>query len=85
MDPAEVKRFADELKRFNDDLRDRMTLLQARFNGLSDTWQDQEHIRFAEEFRTTFKALARFVEVSQQHVPFLLRKARRIEEYLSQR
>jgi len=85
MDPAEVRRFAEELNRFNNDLRDRLTLLQARFSGLSDTWQDQEHIRFADEFRTTMKALGRFMEVSNQHVPFLLRKARRIEDYLSQR
>ena len=84
MDPAEVRRFAEDLKRFNDDVRDRMTLLQARFAALSDTWQDQEHARFADEFRTTMKALHRFMEVSGQHVPFLLRKARRIEDYLSQ-
>jgi hypothetical protein len=31
------------------------------------------------------KALARFMEISNQHVPFLLRKAQRIEDYLSQR
>jgi uncharacterized protein YukE len=85
MDPAEVRRFAQELKRFNQDVQDRLALLQARFAALGDTWQDQEHTRFADEFRSTMKALARFMEVSNQHVPFLLRKAQRIEEYLSQR
>jgi hypothetical protein len=29
--------------------------------------------------------LARFMEASSHHVPFLLRKAERIEEYLQQR
>lgn len=29
--------------------------------------------------------LERFLEVSDEHIPFLLRKAERIEEYLSQR
>jgi uncharacterized protein YukE len=85
MDPAEVRRFAHELKRFNQDIQDRLALLQARFAALGDTWQDQEHERFADEFRSTMKAVARFMEVSNQHVPFLLRKAQRIEEYLSQR
>jgi uncharacterized protein YukE len=85
MDPAEVRRFAHELKRFNQDVQDRLALLQARFAALGDTWQDQEHTRFADEFRSTMKALARFMDVSNQHVPFLLRKAQRIEEYLSQR
>ena len=84
MDPAEVRRFAEELKRFNLDLQNRITLLQARFAALGETWQDQEHARFAEEFRQTMKALLKFMEISSQHTPFLLRKARRIEEYLSQ-
>lgn len=85
MDPEEVRRFADELKRFNVDLQARMASLQGRFTALSETWQDQEHQKFAEEFRQTMKALRKFVEVSTQHTPFLLRKAQRIEEYLNQR
>jgi hypothetical protein len=31
------------------------------------------------------QVLKRFVEATNQHVPFLLRKAERIEEYLQQR
>jgi uncharacterized protein YukE len=85
MDPEEVRRFADELKRFNSDLQDRVSSLHARFAALSDTWQDQEHAKFAEEFKQTIKALKKFVEVSNQHTPYLLRKAQRIEEYLNQR
>ena len=85
MDPGEVRRFAHELNRFNQDIGDRLGLLQARFAALGDTWQDQEHARFGDEFRSTMKALAKFMEISNQHVPFLLRKAQRIEEYLSQR
>ncbi len=85
MDPEEVRRFAEELKRFNVDLQNRMTLLHARFTALGETWQDQEHLKFAEEFKQTMKALKRFVDVANQHAPFLLRKARRIEEYLEQR
>jgi hypothetical protein len=30
-------------------------------------------------------AIRRFLEVSNQHIPFLMRKAERIEEYLQQR
>ena len=85
MDPEKVRRFADELQRFNTDLENRLILLQARFSALSDTWQDQEHEKFAEEFRTAMKALKRFVDLSKDHTPYLLRKAQRIEEYLRQR
>ena len=85
MDPEEVRRFAEELKRFNSDLQDRIVSLQARFAALGDTWQDQEHTKFAEEFKQIMKAMKKFDEVSNQHTPFLLRKAQRIEEYLNQR
>ena len=85
IDPVEVRRFAEELKRFNQDTQDRLGSLQARFKALGDSWQDQEHVRFSEEFHRTLRALAKFIEVSHQHVPFLLRKARRIEDYLAQR
>lgn len=84
MDPGEVRRFAEELKRFNTDLQSRVALLQARFAALGDTWSDQEHAKFAGEFRDTMKALKKFIEASNAQTPFLLRKARRIEEYLNQ-
>jgi uncharacterized protein YukE len=85
MNPEEVRRFAEELKRFNVDLQARMASLQARFATLGDTWQDQEHAKFTEEFKQTMKALKKFIELSNQHAPYLLRKAQRIEEYLNQR
>jgi uncharacterized protein YukE len=84
MDPEQVRRFAEELKRFNSELQDKIASLQARFAALGDTWQDEEHAKFADEFRQTMKTLKRFVELSNQQAPFLLRKAQRIEEYLSQ-
>lgn len=84
MDPEEVRRFAQELKKFNTDLLNGMASLQARFSSLGETWQDQEHAKFADEFKQTMKALKKFVDASNQHTPFLLRKAQRIEEYLNQ-
>ena len=84
MDPGEVRKFAEELKRFNLEIQNRMALLQARFAALSDTWSDQEHQKFADEFRDTMKVLKKFIETANQHTPFLLRKAQRIEEYLDQ-
>ncbi len=84
MDPEEVRRFASELKRFNQDVQVRASALQARFGALGNTWQDQEHEKFSEEFIATMKALKKFIEVADQHAPYLLRKAQRIEQYLDQ-
>src|SRR5476649_211161 len=85
MDPEEVRRFATELKRFNDDVQMKASSLQARFAALGTTWQDQDHEKFAEEFITTMKVLRKFMEISEKHTPYLLRKAERIEQYLDQR
>ena len=85
MDPEEVRRFASELKRFTEDVQQRAAALQARFAALGATWQDQDQAKFADEFVGTMKVLKKFVEVSDKHAPFLLRKAQRIEQYLDQR
>jgi uncharacterized protein YukE len=85
MDPEEVRRFAAELKRFNQDVQVKMASLQARFTALGGSWQDQEHDKFSEEFTATMKALKKFIETSEKHTPYLLRKAQRIEQYLEQR
>ena len=85
MDPEKVRRFAEELQRFSRDVEVRMATLQARFTALGDSWQDQEQVKFADEFKQTMKTLKKFIEVSAQQTPYLLRKAQRIEEYLNQR
>ncbi len=85
VDPAELRRFANNLKNFNVEVGRLMSVLQGQFAGLGDTWRDQEHEKFAQEFARTVQVLAHFVGEANEHVPFLLRKAERIEEYLSQR
>lgn len=85
VDPGELRQFARDLKRFNTELARNAGGMQARFAALSQTWRDQEQRKFAEEFEQMMRSLARFTKVSDEHVPFLLRKADRIEEYLNQR
>ncbi len=85
VDPEDLRRFAHDLKRFNNELHGQMTALHGRLQELSTTWRDQEQKKFAEEFERTLKVLLRFVEASDRHIPFLLRKAQRVDEYLQQR
>jgi hypothetical protein len=85
VDPAELRRFAFNLKRFNADLQTNLAGLHAQLLALGDTWRDQEHDRFRQEFEDTIRVVERFVEASNLHIPFLLRKAERVEEYLQQR
>jgi hypothetical protein len=48
---------------------------------LSVSWRDQEHAKFAAEFEQELKQLRRLIESSEQHAPYLMRKAELIEEY----
>ncbi len=85
VDPAELRRFAQELNRFNNDLHGLMSGLHARLRTLEGTWRDQEQRKFTEAFEQTVKVLSGFLEASQQHAQVLAKKANAIEEYLRQR
>ena len=84
VDPLELRRFAHHLKQFNSDMRERLVGLHAELTRLGDSWRDQEHEKFTQEFEQTFHVLEHFLEMGDQHIPFLMRKAERIEEYLQQ-
>ena len=85
VDPNEMRRFAAELKRFNANMQAELVGIHRQFVRLGETWQDQEHAKFAEDFERMVHALTRFVEVSEKQVPSLLRKAEAIQNYLDQR
>ena len=69
VDPNELRRFAHHLKQFNGDLRERLSGLHAEMTRLSDTWRDQEHEKFTQEFEQTLHVIEHFLEVADEHVP----------------
>jgi uncharacterized protein YukE len=85
VDPLDLRQFAQSLKKFNADLEDSLNSLASQLSALSTTWRDQENKKFCEEFEQHMRIIARFIEANNQHIPLLLRKAERIEEYLQQR
>jgi uncharacterized protein YukE len=85
VDPAELRRFAQNLRHFNTELHNRMAVIHGQLSGLSQTWRDKEQEKFTEEFEATLIVINRFIEATNAFVPFLLRKAERVEEYLQQR
>jgi uncharacterized protein YukE len=85
VDPGELRRFSQDLMRFNNELQTLMAGLNGRLRGLEATWRDQEQRKFTEAFETTAKVLGNFLENSHQHAQILAKKAALIEEYLKQR
>ena len=85
VDPAELRRFAQSLKKYNAELHHIMGVLHGQLVALGDTWRDQEHDKFRQEFDETLRVIEKFLAASEVHIPFLLRKAERVEEYLQQK
>ena len=85
VDPAELRRFAAELNRFNTDVQSLVGTLNVRLRNLEQTWRDQEQKKFADSFEQVSRGMGQFLEHSAQHVQWLQRKAAIVEEYLKQR
>jgi len=85
VDPTELRRFATDLNRFNNELQGLVSGIHSKMRNLETTWRDQEQKKFSEAFEQTVKALGNFLEASHQHVSFLAKKATLIEDYLKQR
>ena len=82
VDPDDLREFARTLKKFNNDVRDRSRSLSNQLTALGASWRDQEHRKFLEQFEQGMKLIARFLDNNDRHVPYLLRKADHIDEYL---
>lgn len=83
--PEELRAFAQKLKQFNNTLSDQAAGLANQLETLSTTWRDQENAKFSEQFKDHLRLLGAFVEANNVHIPYLMRKAERLEEYLNQR
>ena len=56
VDPVELRRFAQDLNRFNNELESLMGGLHGRLRNLENHWRDQEQRKFTEAFESTMKA-----------------------------
>jgi len=83
-DPAEIRRFAMQLKHFQQNMTQQMGAIHGQLQNLGQTWRDHEADKFAAEFEQATIALRRFLEATEAHIPFLLRKADRLDEHLGQ-
>jgi uncharacterized protein YukE len=82
VDPDDLREFSANLARYIETLADATKGLQSQFDHLSETWRDQEQVKFGGEFEEMVKAITQFQNASEEHIPFLLRKAAEIDQYL---
>ena len=82
VDPEQLRQFAAHLKRFSEDLKQQSAGLASQMNQLEQTWRDEQQRKFGEEFSDQMRQLTRLIKTTEQHVPYLMRKAEQIDAYL---
>ncbi len=82
VDPEQLRQFAAHLHRFAEEMKQRSTGLASQMNQLEQTWRDEQQRTFSEDFTTQMRQLARLIQATEKHVPYLLRKAEQIDAYL---
>lgn len=82
VDPEQLRQFAGHLHRFVEELKSRSSSLGAQMNQLEQTWRDEQQRKFAEEFTEQMRQMSRLVKATENHIPYLLRKAEQIDTYL---
>ncbi|KAA1259434.1 hypothetical protein LF1_19660 [Rubripirellula obstinata] len=82
VDPESLRQFAAHLKRFSEDLKQQSTGLASQMNQLEQTWRDEQQRKFGQEFSEQMRQMAKLIQSTEQHVPYLLRKAEQIDAYL---
>ena len=85
VDPDDLHRFAVDLRRFGSEVQVQIAAIHRQFGKLGETWQDQEHAKFAEEFEQMVVVMKKFLTESEKQVPLLMRKAEAIQNYLDAR
>ena len=81
-DPDELERFAQCLCGFRDEISGAVTMLNAHFATLAETWQDQEQHKFEAEYLDLLRAHVEFCRRIDEHVPYLKQKAVHLRDYL---
>lgn len=82
VDPEQLRQFAAMLKRYSQQVRESTGALSQAQARLAESWRDQEHRKFVEEFEEQVKLVNKLLEASEAHVPYLLKKAEIIDQYL---
>jgi uncharacterized protein YukE len=81
VDPAKLRSFAQQLKRFSTDMSSDINRLGSQLGRLREKWRDQEYDKFIRQFASAQNLLRRFVEETNKTVPLLEKDAIVIEEY----
>lgn len=82
VDPEHLRQFAAQLHRFAEEMKERSANIGLQMKQLEQTWRDEQQRKFVEDFSAEMRQLSRLIRATEEHVPYLLRKAEQIDAYL---
>lgn len=82
VDPEQLRHFAAMLQRYSQTIRESTSALAQAQARLNESWRDQEQRKFSEEFDEQVKLVQKLLDISEKHVPYLVKKAEIIDQYL---
>jgi uncharacterized protein YukE len=79
-DPADLRRFAQQLRQFKSDVEGQLGRLNGQLGGMH--WSDAQQRRFSQEWEQSARSMRGFLSSIDRHAPYLERKAKQLEDYL---
>jgi uncharacterized protein YukE len=79
-DPADLQRFAAQLRRYQADGVQQLDRLSGQLNAMR--WSDAQQRRFQTEWDRNARSIRAFMNSIDQHAAYLERKAKQLEDYL---
>lgn len=80
-DSEELRKFAAQLREFNNQLEQITYRIEGQVHQLGDTWRDDQYGKFTEEWYSTFRAINKYLDAAPDYVRHILIKASKLEEY----
>ena len=80
--PDDIDRFASTLEGYLNTIEEETNRLNAAFQQLGETWQDQQRQSFEEKYQQLLSALAGFRENASDQIPHLRTMAEDLRTYL---
>ncbi len=81
-DPDEIRNFANALENYINNIDEETGRIESQFRQLGESWKDEQHQRFENDFNELRTQIAAFKEKTSEYPPHLFAMAADLEQYL---
>lgn len=85
IDPDEARNFANYLEQTIDAIRSQKSSVTSDFDSLNEVWRDHKYDKFSKIFFDAATKIDSFINMAENYVDYLRRKAEKADRYLEDR